>query len=153
MSLIPLILDREVPYALGSRPVSILTLPLATGTVLDHLAERLEEVGHGEIFVVSRELRETDVAELRPSGVLPVRVVEPEGLSRELERSEASDYLLVVDPRLWPTGGYDFEACQRRVETSRARDALHRGGGRRRRASRAAGMRRQRTRPPGAAAV
>jgi len=97
------------------RPVSLLTLPLGAGTVLDHLVSQVEKVGHGEILVLSSCLSATDPV-FKRSGTLPVRPVQLETLAQKLERYEASDYLLVVDPRLWPTTGYQFEECQHLTE-------------------------------------
>jgi lipopolysaccharide/colanic/teichoic acid biosynthesis glycosyltransferase len=120
LSLIPLILDCEVSYCRGSsHPVSLLTLPLGTGTVLDDLVRRLEKVGHGEILVLSDRLQEADFPGESRSGPLPIRRVTFDTLPRELNRYEAGDRLLVVDSRLWPAQGYDFNECQRHLDSYR----------------------------------
>lgn len=98
--------------------MSLLALPLGTGTILDHLAERLDKVGHGEILVLSDYLQPEDPL-FKRQGTLSMRRVTFETLAPSLERYEASDHLLVVDPRLWPTGGQDFEVCRRWTEMYR----------------------------------
>lgn len=121
MTLIPLIIDSPASYCRGSsKPVSLLSLPLGPGTILDHLVGRLEKISHGEILVLTGQyVRECDLPLTSKQHTLPVRPVAFDGLSLELDRYENSDHLLVVDPRRWPVGDHDFSDCQILAETYR----------------------------------
>ncbi|MEP0843313.1 MAG: sugar transferase [Phycisphaerae bacterium] len=121
MLLIPLILDSDVSYGRGSGgSVSLLSLPLGTGTVLEHLIHRVEKLGHTEVLLLSSHFRDDgDLPRGVQGGPVCVRVVRHESLSQELDRYETSDYLLVIDPRLWPVGEHDFSDCQVLVESYR----------------------------------
>ena len=113
MSLIPLIVDAQVNYGIGSsRASSLLTLPLGTGTILSQLLTSLRKVSPPEVFIMNSLLKEQPefLQGAHPPQV-GLRVVSEEALSSELERFDTSDFLLVIDPRLWPVGGYDFSSC------------------------------------------
>ncbi len=110
VNLIPLIFDGELrDTSTGPGRDSLLMLPLGTGSVLEYLVTRLAEVCPGEVLVVPPGSAGADYeGRLQASGSCAVRVVRPEGLDGLRNSWELSDYLLIIDPRLWPAAGHDF---------------------------------------------
>jgi lipopolysaccharide/colanic/teichoic acid biosynthesis glycosyltransferase len=109
MYFIPIILDDVLPTG-ASQHGSVLTLPLGTGCVLDYLAGELSPFGCGGVWVVS-DAADADTWEHRPvsQAAHHVRIVRSDRLPEALHALEASDYLLVVQPRHWPMAGYDMD--------------------------------------------
>lgn len=96
-----LILDA--PVAFGGSAVSLLELPMSTGSMCDVLAPALIRSGAAQVLIVRTG---NDCAPCSPQ--TRCRVVRQEQLAEMLVRSEASDYLLVIEPRYWPAYGYEL---------------------------------------------
>ena len=142
--LIPLIMDSRLSLGGdGSAPDTLLTLPFGTGSVLDYLAGGLEGCGSSRTLIYTASPA-SDAYEqrLRASSSGHLQVLQPADLAEFAENSETSDFLFIVDPRRWPTAGYDLAELMRRGR--RYRGATHAGGHRRRPRTHA---RNRRTRP------
>jgi lipopolysaccharide/colanic/teichoic acid biosynthesis glycosyltransferase len=106
--LIPTIIDSDLPFSAHGGS-SVLALPLATGTVLDYLVGRLCKLGCQSVVVISNRAGQADYCpEARPQTLSRSRIVGFKDLGQVIGACEASDYLLVVEPRQWPAAGYDF---------------------------------------------
>ena len=108
MHLIPVILD-SAPLAGGDAETAILALPLATGSVLDYLVLALAGLEHGPVLVV-RDATDKDRygCFAWPETLSQVRMVPLAELGRGLAGCEASDYLLILESRYWPTKGHNL---------------------------------------------
>lgn len=118
---------------------SLLELPLGTGSLLDELNRAAEEAGCDRVLV----LRTPDPVGAHGANgengsnghngqnghkhELPRaaagKVVTPEEFAQFVRQSEPGDYLLIVDPGVWPSAGYDFEFVVRRSRSYRG--AVH----------------------------
>lgn len=104
--LIPMVIDTALPSLAGG---TVLTLPLGNGLVIDHLVTPLLTLGHAKVLVVSPDASDRPYADrVDPDVRARLQVVARRDLTGVLARQEASDYLLLVDPRRWPAAGYDF---------------------------------------------
>lgn len=123
MALIPLVIDSQVSYVAGQRDsLSLLTLPLGPTTVLDHLVSQIagEELEIGYILVMPVfPVTPTYQATLHASTIAPVQIVSPESLHLKLGEYEATDHLLVIEPRLWPVNGHDPAMIRSRLREYR----------------------------------
>ena len=117
MALIPVILDSDVPYVLHrTRPVSLLSLPLGEGTVLDHLLHMLagQDISLDQTMVMPHFTATEAYCRDFDDRERAVRVVAPEAMADTLGAAcEITDTLLVVNPRLWPMAGYDSSIIAR----------------------------------------
>jgi lipopolysaccharide/colanic/teichoic acid biosynthesis glycosyltransferase len=107
ISLIPIVLDEELRF--DGRPAgeSVLTLPLGTRSVLAYVLAELSECRHRRTLIVSgRDAGYYALDECPEAG--EVQVVAPEQLAEVISTCETSDYLMLVQPRFWPTAGHDF---------------------------------------------
>lgn len=108
----PLILDSRPAYLAGApRSLSLLQLPAGCETLLAYLHDCVA-VTTGQSTTVITLFAPTPEYEsaLRAIGV-PIQAIVPlERLDEWLERYEPSDWLLVLDPRFFPAGGFDLEA-------------------------------------------
>lgn len=107
------VLDSPVLLA-DARCLTLLGLPFGTGLLVDQLRLPAMRAGCSRIVVVrpsehGNGLHRSADAE-RGVGV---ETMTPAEFSSYLVGTESSDYLLVVDPSLWPTAGYDFDAIVR----------------------------------------
>jgi lipopolysaccharide/colanic/teichoic acid biosynthesis glycosyltransferase len=121
MHVVPLILDSDfealgLPRASGT----LLTLPFGTSTLLEQIAPRLSRFGNGEIIILPTFQPGSDYTRrLRSNGQADVRVLDYTALDALLDDQETSDFLLVIDPRLWPLDGYDFEHLEAELASYR----------------------------------
>lgn len=110
MSIIPLIIDSKVPYTPGGpSATSMLTLPLAEGSILDHLAGRLAGVHEGR-FLVMPDF-EADGAyqdQIRARSPVAVRILDGDRLDTAFDDFETSDYVLAIEVRRWLVGRLDL---------------------------------------------
>lgn len=125
MHLIPVVIDSRLRLCgNGCVQDTLLTLPFGTGSVLSYLLGGLEGCGSSKTLVYASQLpTETYESRLKESGSNGVEVVRPEKLAEIAERSETSDFFFIVDPRRWPTAGYDLAELMRRGR--RYRGATH----------------------------
>lgn len=116
-NLIPLIIDAALPDGpAGSSGVSLLSLPLGAGSVLDHLLDRLARVTPAKVLVLtdlSRPDRNGNGRAIMSRAGIAVQHLSPAGFPEAMAALESSDHLLIVDPRCWPTSDYDFESMVR----------------------------------------
>lgn len=108
--LMPLILDAPLPIGpAGGHGDSLLMLPVGSGLLVDQLVKELSVLGHHRITIVSPLGDHRPYEDrLDPDLLRQLRIVKPHELPPILAKCEASDYLLVVDPRYWPIIGFDF---------------------------------------------
>ncbi|MBP7937416.1 MAG: sugar transferase [Phycisphaerae bacterium] len=125
MHLIPVLLDSRLPLCgNGNARDTLLTLPFGTGSVLDYLLSGLEGCGSSSTLVyANRSPIDGYESRLKGSASGRIEVVGLEELNDIAERSETSDFLFMVDPRRWPTAGYDLAELMRRGR--RYRGATH----------------------------
>jgi lipopolysaccharide/colanic/teichoic acid biosynthesis glycosyltransferase len=108
MNLLPLILD-SVPPSGGGEITGTLALPLATGSVLDYVVLSLSRLNHGSIFVVTDEpARNACGRHAWPETLSRVHMMPFAEMGPILAACEASDYLLILEPRYWPVHGYEL---------------------------------------------
>lgn len=126
MAVLPLLIDCEVPTTSqdGTR-LSLLSVPVGTGSLLDEIAYWLQSVpgtGDREIMVMpSFPVDECTEEAIRQCAGCRVRVVRAESLSEVLHNEcEVGDYVLAADPRRWPLGGFDLAGLLRRHGDYRA---------------------------------
>jgi lipopolysaccharide/colanic/teichoic acid biosynthesis glycosyltransferase len=125
VAVLPVIIDSQ-PDCLknGNSVCSLLTLPLGTGTVLQYLVKRLDELRADEMRILlpaglNHGYAET-IGKIAGGNAEVIRSVE---LSRLLHEYEPADLVLFIDPRYWPTDGFDFQGLSRKSRDSRW--ALH----------------------------
>lgn len=116
MHLIPVVIDSRL--SLGGNGLirdTLLTLPFGTGSVLDYLVGALEGCGSGKTLILTGFQPADDYGQrLRECAAGRLEAVSPGDLSGFAESSESSDFLFIVDPRRWPTAGYDLAELIRR---------------------------------------
>lgn len=119
---VPVLLDENFSVSAGAEASSsILTLPLATGTVLTHLLDELTQHKFGSPMVVSSHPER--FAPEAPANGRAFRVINTAGLAAEVTSWESSDYVLIIRPRYWPANGHAFHTM---IESSmRFRGASH----------------------------
>lgn len=109
MLICTIIHDRTMRDAVGEGDVSLLTMPLGAATVLEHICGRAASAGSDDMIVLTanastRAAIETAAAQSDYS----IRILDEAELDNMIHSLEPSDRLLFVDPRDWPTTGYDF---------------------------------------------
>ncbi len=108
MNLIPVILDSQSPYG-SEASLPTVALPLATGSVLDHLVLSLSSLDPGQIVVVRNSGEMNGCRRCTwPQTLSQVRTTSIAELEQTLSWAEPSDYLLILESRFWPTDGYDL---------------------------------------------
>jgi len=113
-----IILDSVIHAAGAAAPTSILTLPLGTRSMLGHLCDRAAEVGCSDFVIVARDERVLPALRaLAERNEHDVTVELANGFLPGVAQLEASDRVLLIDPRHWPTAGFDFAMLAREAET------------------------------------
>jgi len=113
-----IILDSVIHAAGSAAPMSILTLPLGTRSMLGHLCDRAAEVGCSDFVIVARDERALPALRiLAERNEHDVTVELANGYLPGVAQLEPSDRVLLVDPRHWPTAGFDFAMQRREAET------------------------------------
>ena len=110
MALVALIIDSRPDYLCrAGSSLSLLSLPLGTGTVLGTLLARIREIDGTQVWILPAGLNDATYKQaIRDSG--GGEVVSPEQLTAALHRYEPSDVVAVMDPRYWPASGFDLAA-------------------------------------------
>ncbi len=113
MNLYPIFLDSRPAYLDGGR-TSLTLVPLGTGTLLGYLRASLASLGPNAPVVVPTFEADGDY-EARIADACPeARVLRgARALDAHLARLEPSDWLFLVDPRCFPTEGFDPETLLR----------------------------------------
>ena len=108
MRLYPIVLDSRPPYLRDSGcTLSLLLMPLGAGTLLGHVRERLASLNRNEPTIVPSF--PTDLTyEAAIRGVCPTAeaVLPAAQFGNRIANYEPSDWLLIVDPRWFPAGGF-----------------------------------------------
>ena len=102
---------------------SVLSLPLGGGSVLARLLADLAGHRHRPTLVVSNAEAARFERILSPAEFAAIQVVTPAKLAEVVDACEASDWLLIVPVRYWPSGGHDFGGLVRAA--MRFRGATH----------------------------
>ena len=116
---IPLIIDSKLPVpGNGEIQDSLLTLPFGTTSVLDYLLQRLQDYGGNRRLIVPlHSVGPTYRDRIEASSTAALQVLSPQEVAEFADGSEPSDFLFIIDPRCWPTAGYQVEelveVCQR----------------------------------------
>jgi lipopolysaccharide/colanic/teichoic acid biosynthesis glycosyltransferase len=119
-SVIPLIIDCEIPYLRRSATRSLLAMPLGQTSLLEHLAPALARVSDGDVVVMPAFAPPPGYEEsLSARTSTKLRVIARERLAAFLGDLETADCLLVVEPRYWPLGDHDFSSIVAHVENYR----------------------------------
>ena len=102
--MISLVLDHRIQRLdADARPVSLLMMPVGTGSFLDHLREAVGLVGCNEWIVVpSFDPAPAYADHLRRHVHGSIRLLRSEELSDVLSDLEPSDTVAVIDPARWP---------------------------------------------------
>lgn len=125
MSLTALIIDGEVSYPrCADGPLSLACLPAGTGSLLDYLIETVRAANCDNVLVLPTYDPDHPCRErIAASDGGRCRLVSQAELIDRLRESETSDYLVVIDPRGWPLGG--FELIRTTGELREYRGATH----------------------------
>jgi lipopolysaccharide/colanic/teichoic acid biosynthesis glycosyltransferase len=114
LNIYPILLDSRPAWAPDTPAASLLMLPLGSGTLLEHLRERLRAVTPTPPVVFANlDVSDAYVATLRRVDPSLRSIVGPADFVRRLEAFEPSDLLLVVDPTCLPVTGLDPESLLR----------------------------------------
>lgn len=110
--IVPVVLDAGLPERIGGPSErSLLSLPSGAGCLLDQLADRLASAVPGRVFILSDEFTKGKNGNGHAASQMRVGSIERLTTGRfmgMLPALEASDYLLIVDPRCWPASDNDF---------------------------------------------
>lgn len=101
--------DRTMRHGEGAEERSLLSMPLGASTVLAHICASAVAAGSDHIVVFSRNPSTQPAIQAAAADTdCPVRIVDEDELDAIIHGLEPSDRLLFIDPRDWPTVGYDF---------------------------------------------
>ncbi|NOT00981.1 MAG: hypothetical protein HOP29_10170 [Phycisphaerales bacterium] len=98
----------------GGLQHSILTLPLGGDYVLNHITVALHRAGCTDLTIVPAFEPDRDYADRlhEIDGRASCRVLTPSDRAEPECHGEASDTILLIDPRYWPVTGYDLSAVR-----------------------------------------
>ena len=107
MKAFPILIDSEPPYLQSAgAPASLLLTPLGPGTVLRYVSECLAAAGYPVLTVAtSFEPSAEYERQIRAVGVRVDAVVRARDLPARVADYEPSDWLMLVDPRCFPSMG------------------------------------------------
>lgn len=109
MLICTIIHDRTMRLVGHDEEVSLLTMPLGSSTVLEHICERAASAGSDDVLILTQNAATRSAVEQAATNTHhPIRVLDATELDNAIHALEPSDRLLFVDPRDWPTAGYDF---------------------------------------------
>ncbi|MBN1491834.1 MAG: sugar transferase [Phycisphaerae bacterium] len=101
----------------GDDSNSLLTLPLGGYSVLYHVLTRIGDVAGERVFVCPTfPTSPRYEGRIRREPHQRIELVSPERLFVIQQQVEVGDYLVVVEPRLWPASGYDSELIARSLQ-------------------------------------
>jgi lipopolysaccharide/colanic/teichoic acid biosynthesis glycosyltransferase len=106
MSIFPIVLDSKPEYLRGDGALSLLQLPVGSGTLLQFLARQLTpEARRAPIVVRTFEAGQAYSDTLRATGAIQERCLSLQEMAGRIRAFEPSDWLLFVDPRTLPVNG------------------------------------------------
>jgi lipopolysaccharide/colanic/teichoic acid biosynthesis glycosyltransferase len=107
-----ILLDSRPGYLQGAGgPASLLLAPLGPATVLRYLCEYLSSVGHSNVTIATDFAPEPDYEQrIKDAGVRVDAIVPTHELASRIADYEPSDWLLMVDPRCFPSMGLEPSA-------------------------------------------
>lgn len=122
MSIIPVLTDSCPAYLAGrAESISLLTLPLGTGTFLSRLQSQLATLTAEPVTVLSCFDAQADYEHvIRRAANGPVRFTTPVNFLEQLSHHEPTDCLLFVDPRYFPATGRMLRDLIRQATTGTA---------------------------------
>jgi lipopolysaccharide/colanic/teichoic acid biosynthesis glycosyltransferase len=102
-----ILLDSRPAYLQrASRSASLLLTPLGPATVLHHLRDRLSAMGHPRLTIATTFEPAIEYARrVKDSGVRVEAIVPASELTALIGEYEPSDWLVIVDPRCFPSIG------------------------------------------------
>jgi lipopolysaccharide/colanic/teichoic acid biosynthesis glycosyltransferase/acetyltransferase-like isoleucine patch superfamily enzyme len=108
--------DREIRR--GNGTTSLLTMPLGTATVLDYLCRAAASIDATDVVVLANDKTNRAAIARAADGLeCNLRILTEAELDNLIHTLEPSDRMLFIDPRHWPTAGYDFEQLQREADS------------------------------------
>ncbi len=108
---------RDRGMRCGRGAISLLTMPLGPGTVLEHLCRAAADAGSDEFIVLTEGNDNRSAVEAVASRLdVTIRALNRRDLNEALAALEPSDRILFVDPRHWPTRGFDFARLQQEAD-------------------------------------
>ena len=128
MALLTLLIHRGQPgTCAGGSPMSLLNLPLGTGSFLQHVDERVRMLPGAEnrrlvvvpAFPFDRAYEQRAAASVST----PVQVLRPDQVAGLVSECEPADTMLLVEPARWPVSPPDLAALNRSYGHYRA--AIH----------------------------
>ncbi len=108
LALFPVLVDSRPPYLREGAETTLLQMPLADGTVLTHIVDRLRQVTRRTPRVV-RGFEAGDAYDkaLRATGLVTDASILDSDLCTHLDCYEPSDWLMLIDARCLPLSGFD----------------------------------------------
>jgi lipopolysaccharide/colanic/teichoic acid biosynthesis glycosyltransferase len=103
----PILLDSHPPYLRSTgAPASLLLTPLGPSTVLRQVSERLAAAGYPRLTIATDFEPEAEYErQIREAGVRVDAIVRAGDLPARIADYEPSDWLMLVDPRCFPSTG------------------------------------------------
>ncbi len=120
MSLQAIIVDSRPAYLRCARPDLSLTLaPLGTGTVIQHIWAQLQLLEVQDLCIVPDFEPASEYRQALEAVAADVQVRSAQQFADLLELHEPADLLLIVDPRLYPAGGYELTRLLHEADATR----------------------------------
>ncbi|MCG3128936.1 MAG: hypothetical protein CHACPFDD_03832 [Phycisphaerae bacterium] len=120
MNIVPIIIDSSPGFLPATSPtLSLGLLPLGSSTVLEHLVEEVRQVSAEPLTILTQfepsAAYAKAVQEHCPRGV---QIMPDHGFNDLFVDHEPSDWLLLIEPRYFPSAGYDLRGFTRSLDTS-----------------------------------
>jgi lipopolysaccharide/colanic/teichoic acid biosynthesis glycosyltransferase len=113
MTISVLLVDSQLSH-LPTESQSLLTLPLGTSSVLDHLITSFGDLVEKDVLVTAPwPVSPAYEQHIQDNASVPVKVLDTDGLMRAAHDFETSDFLLIVQARHWLLAGYDTPSIKR----------------------------------------
>lgn len=112
MTVFLFLIDSQVPYLHGSGAAgSLLAAPLGATTLLQHLAGRIaRSLENGLTILTTFPITTEYESSIRHAWLSVDTITTADCWQRVLSNFEPSDWILLVDPRSYPTRGLDLDA-------------------------------------------
>ncbi len=109
MRITPVVIDSRPAFVPGDSAGSLLQMPLGRRTVLAHVFERMSRVtGHAPGVLASFSCGPEYETAMRQAEPGIAWIVDEAGFLDKLPGFEASDFLLLINPRRFPADGFDL---------------------------------------------
>lgn len=118
MSSIVVVIDSRVPYPHSAEHGrSLLAQCLGCGCLLDEVLRSVRSLSPAHLWVLTDfDLLPVDCETLRTCGPPTAVLCKPEALTARLRQMEASDHLIVIEPRYWLIDGLDEKVLRRAMQ-------------------------------------